>query len=117
MLRNILVGVGALLCAGLLIAGAETALHALLNGERVFVGVALSYGLGAALATAIARRWSNAFIAIVACVLLSALAALNFFTLPHPQWFAPLAGATLFSGYWLGSRIARARSGEATSTM
>lgn len=108
MMRNILVGAAALLCAGLLIALAETALHMLLTGELVFAGVALSYAVAATLATAIARRWSNARVAIVACVLLGALAALNLFILPHPQWFAPLAVAALVAGYVLGSRIGRA---------
>ncbi|MBY0566589.1 MAG: hypothetical protein K2P70_04725 [Hyphomonadaceae bacterium] len=108
MLRNFLVGVGAVFSAGLFIALAETALHALITGELVFVGVALSYAVAATLAAAIARRWSNALVAIVACVLLGALAALNLFMLPHPQWFAPLAIATLVGGYVLGSRIGRA---------
>lgn len=106
--RTILVAVGALVSAAAVIAATEAVAHGLSTGSARFGAVAAGYALGALAGAGLASFFGAKRVAAAVPVLLGVFAAINFFSFPHPWWFAPLAVAALALGWaggrWLSSR-------------
>lgn len=109
MIRTGGAAMAGVVAAGLVIALTEWLGHALLRGDALFAAAILGYALGAAAGTFITARFAGAPVSIVVPLVLAVLAAVNFFSFPHPVWFAPAAIVALAAGWYFGRRMSRPR--------
>ncbi|MEO0422565.1 MAG: hypothetical protein AAF184_09540 [Pseudomonadota bacterium] len=109
MVRKILAVLVGVFAAGGTIALVEYVGHSLVgdsSADVLFAIVAMGYGVGALVASAIAGRIAPAaWPAIVACVLLAVLAVGNLFVIEHPIWFVPLAATLMLGGFFQGRKL------------
>lgn len=100
---RILIGVvGGIVLAGSVIFLAESAGHALLDGDAVFGAVAVGHGLGTAAGSFLACRLAGRRASMAVPVALGLLALTNILSFVHPWWFGPVAGLLLIAGWFVG---------------